>query len=119
MYDIKWIRENAEAFDRGRKRRGLPELAAHLISQDYQRRDAIQRLQLLQEQRNALSNEVGQALANKDNAKADSLKAAVTRLKAEIAGRFPECHCICCGGSRTGFCGGPLRCGHPKDLRAK
>jgi seryl-tRNA synthetase len=86
MYDIKWIRENADVFDRGRTRRGLPELAAYLINQDYQRRDVIQRLQLLQEQRNARSKEVGQALANKDFATADSLKAAVTRLKAEIAG---------------------------------
>jgi seryl-tRNA synthetase len=86
MYDIKWIRENAELFDRGRKRRGLPELAGYLINQDYQRRDVIQKLQLLQEQRNALSKEVGQALANKDFATSDSLKAAVTRLKAEIAG---------------------------------
>ena len=29
MYDIKWIRDNAELFDKGRKRRGLEPLAAN------------------------------------------------------------------------------------------
>ena len=34
MYDIKWIRENAEIFDRGRKRRGLEPLAETLLALD-------------------------------------------------------------------------------------
>jgi seryl-tRNA synthetase len=86
MYDIKWIRENAGVFDKGRQRRGLEPLADYLIHQDNARRQVIQKLQSLQEQRNAFSKEVGEAMSKGDFAKADSLKAAVTRLKSEIAG---------------------------------
>ncbi|WP_332684572.1 hypothetical protein, partial [Bosea sp. (in: a-proteobacteria)] len=41
MYDIKWIRENAEAFDRGLKRRGLEPLSSSLLGLDDTRRAAI------------------------------------------------------------------------------
>ena len=41
MYDIKWIRENAEVFDCGRKRRGLDPLAGKLLALDDARRAAI------------------------------------------------------------------------------
>ncbi len=34
MYDIKWIRENAEVFDRGLKRRGLKPQAEWLLALD-------------------------------------------------------------------------------------
>ena len=34
MYDIKWIRENPEAFDNGLKRRGLEPLSAKLLALD-------------------------------------------------------------------------------------
>jgi hypothetical protein len=38
MYDIKWIRENPEAFDRGLRRRGLQGQSARVISIDERRR---------------------------------------------------------------------------------
>jgi seryl-tRNA synthetase len=38
VFDIKWIRENAEAFDKGLKRRGLEPLSASLIALDGERR---------------------------------------------------------------------------------
>ncbi len=41
MYDIKWIRENPEPFDAGRRRRGLEPLSAQLIALDDARRAAI------------------------------------------------------------------------------
>ena len=41
MYDIKWIRDNAEAFDKSRARRGLDPLAKTLLDLDDSRRAAI------------------------------------------------------------------------------
>ena len=45
MYDIKWIRENRDIFDAGRKRRGLEPLAEQLLILDDARRAAIAELQ--------------------------------------------------------------------------
>lgn len=81
MYDIKWIRENAEAFDTGLKRRGLKALSASLLALDETRRSAIAKAQSSQERRNALSKEIGKAMGAKDVALADSLKAEVASLK--------------------------------------
>ncbi len=84
MYDIKWIRENAEAFDEGLRRRGLKPLAATLLALDDQRRAAIAKLQAAQERRNAASKEIGAAMAKKDLARAEVLKAEVAELKASL-----------------------------------
>ncbi len=81
MYDIKWIRENAEAFDTGLKRRGLEPLSSSLLALDDTRRSAIAKAQSSQERRNALSKEIGKAMGAKDVALADSLKAEVASLK--------------------------------------
>ena len=42
MHDIRFIRENPEAFDRGLARRGLEPQAGRLIALDEKRRIAIQ-----------------------------------------------------------------------------
>ena len=81
MYDIKWIRENAEIFDRGRARRGLESLSAQLFAFDDSRRAAISELQRAQERRNAASKEIGAAMKAGDNARAEALKAEVARIK--------------------------------------
>lgn len=81
MYDIKWIRENAEAFDTGLKRRGAEPLSASLLALDDTRRSAIAKAQSSQERRNALSKEIGKAMGAKDAALADTLKAEVAALK--------------------------------------
>ncbi len=86
MFDIKWIRDNAVAFDEGRKKRGLEPLSAHLLSLDDTRRAAIAQNQAVQERRNAASKEIGQAMAKKDMARADELKAEVAALKDKTAG---------------------------------
>ena len=85
MYDIKWIRDNAEAFDAGRRRRGLEPLSAHLLGLDDIRRAAIGKAQAAQERRNAASKEIGQAMKDKDSAKAEALKAEVAELKTKMA----------------------------------
>ncbi len=81
MYDIKWIRENATAFDTGLKRRGLAPLSASLLALDDARRAAIAKAQASQERRNALSKEIGKAMGAKDAALAEQLKAEVASLK--------------------------------------
>jgi seryl-tRNA synthetase len=82
MYDIKWIRENAAAFDKGLERRGFKDTASReLFDLDDRRRAAIARAQATQERRNALSKEIGKAMGAKDASLADSLKAEVASLK--------------------------------------
>ena len=81
MYDIKWIRDNSEAFDKGRQRRGLEPLSARLLALDDARRAAIAQLQIAQERRNAASKEIGAAMKAGDSAKAEALKAEVAQIK--------------------------------------
>jgi seryl-tRNA synthetase len=81
MYDIKWIRENRDIFDAGRKRRGLEPLAEQLFIFDDTRRAAIAELQKAQERRNAASKEIGVAMKAGDAARAETLKAEVATIK--------------------------------------
>ncbi len=92
MFDIKWIRANTEAFDRALSRRkGITTRSTDLLAIDDRRRDIIVRLNEAQEKRNALSKQVGQAKAQKDEAKAAELMAEVARLKDTIpAGEAEE-----------------------------
>jgi seryl-tRNA synthetase len=83
MYDIKWIRDNAELFDRGRSRRGLEPMSAQLLAFDDARRAAIAQLQSAQERRNAASKEIGAAMKAGEAEKAEALKAEVARIKED------------------------------------
>ncbi|WP_159727481.1 serine--tRNA ligase [Methylosinus sp. Ce-a6] len=86
MYDIKWIRDNADLFDEGRRRRNLEPKAQELLALDDERRTAIAALQAAQERRNAASKEIGLAMRDKDAARAEALKAEVAKLKED----FPQ-----------------------------
>ncbi|HEX9702320.1 MAG TPA: serine--tRNA ligase [Rhodospirillales bacterium] len=79
MFDIKWIRDNPEAFDQGMARRGLGPQAAPLIALDAARRQAQTRAQEIQAERNRLSKEIGAAKAKGGDA-ADMM-AAVAKSK--------------------------------------
>src|SRR5438445_6655201 len=81
MHDIRWIRDNPEAFDRGLARRSLPAQANELIALDEKRRAAIQKAEAAQARRNAASREIGAAKKNKDEAAAQALMAEVAALK--------------------------------------
>jgi seryl-tRNA synthetase len=81
MYDIRWIRENLETFDEGRRRKGLEPLGASLLALDDERRAAIAKSQGAQERRNAASKEIGAAMKAGDKDKAEALKAEVAALK--------------------------------------
>ena len=84
MHDIKWIRDNPDAFDRGLARRGLPGEAKRLIAIDERRRGAIQKAEAALARRNAASREIGAAKKSNEEAAAQALLAEVARLKAEI-----------------------------------
>jgi seryl-tRNA synthetase len=84
MYDIKWIRDNPDAFDRGLQRRGFQPFAAQLLALDETRRALITRLEQAQARRNAASKEIGQAKAKKDEATAQQLMAEMGELKTAI-----------------------------------
>ncbi|QPC87565.1 serine--tRNA ligase [Mesorhizobium sp. NBSH29] len=89
MLDIKWIRENPEAFAEALKKR--PSYAAsaqstldELLAKDEARRSHLVKLQEAQERRNALSKEIGKAMGAKNSALAEKLKAEVAELKGFI-----------------------------------
>ncbi len=84
MFDIRWIRENADAFDAGLALRGAEPHAARLIELDESRRLHLQKLQDAQSRRNSASKEIGQAMGAGDKDKAEALKAEVGDLKAII-----------------------------------
>jgi seryl-tRNA synthetase len=90
MYDIKWIRENAVLFDEGLRKRGQEPLSQSLLSLDDERRRLVSAAQTLQEARNAASKAIGQAMAAKDMARADALKAEVAGAKDRIAAAEAE-----------------------------
>jgi seryl-tRNA synthetase len=83
MFDVKWIRENAAEFDRGRERRGLAPLAARVMELDAKRRAAKTRWEEKQSRRNELSRVIGQAKAKGEDAA--SAMAEVARIKDELA----------------------------------
>jgi seryl-tRNA synthetase len=84
MFDIKWIRDNPEEFDRGLESRGLAPMAARLIELDEARRQHLTKLQDAQSRRNAASKEIGKAKAAKDEETASKLMAEVGELKEFI-----------------------------------
>jgi seryl-tRNA synthetase len=57
---MKWIRDNADAFDEGLRRRGAAPLSQRLIELDRVRRDALVEAQEIQSRRNAMAKEIGQ-----------------------------------------------------------
>jgi seryl-tRNA synthetase len=84
VFDIRWIRDHAEAFDEGLKRRGLLPMSSDILAIDEQRRARITALQEAQAQRNAISKQVGKAKASNDAARAERLMSEVADLKTLI-----------------------------------
>src|ERR1700722_20179292 len=84
MHDIKFIRDNPDAFDSALKRRGLAPEARRLIELDETRRAKILELETAQARRNAASKEIGEAKKNKDEEKAKGLLSEVAALKESM-----------------------------------
>ncbi|MGA0543907.1 serine--tRNA ligase [Brevundimonas sp. VNH65] len=89
MHDIKAIRENPAAYVAGWSSRGVEgaqELVDQLLTLDGELRAAQTAGQEALAKRNAASKLIGAAMAKKDMAEADRLKAEVETLKGDIAG---------------------------------
>ena len=84
MYDIKWIRDHPEAFDRGLTRRALQPLSSALLALDEKRRAAITKYELAQARRNSASKEIGESKKKNDEAAAQKLMAEVNELKTTL-----------------------------------
>ena len=85
MLDINWIRANADAADRAlAHRKNVPFSASALLALDDTRKAVIARIETLQARRNALSKDIGQAKAQKDEAKAQALMDEVAQLKDAV-----------------------------------
>ena len=85
MHDLKALRADLDAFAAGLARRGISDAADALLAADAERRAAETKTQEALARRNAASKEIGAAMAAKDGAKAETLKAEVAGLKDEIA----------------------------------
>lgn len=84
MHDIRLIRENPAAFDAALARRGLDPASAAILEIDARSRSIKTELQTGQSRRNEASKAIGQAMASKDAATADTLKAEVAALKERM-----------------------------------
>jgi len=84
MHDIRFIRENPEAFDAALGRRGLAPQAASLVALDERRRTLLTQLQADQARRNEASKAVGAAKAARDETAARALMAEVAAIKERL-----------------------------------
>jgi len=79
MHDLRFIRENPDAFDDGLRRRGLPPIAAQILDLDAKRRAAQTSMQEMQQRRNEASKQIG--AVKKSGGDASELVAEVQSLK--------------------------------------
>ena len=90
MHDIRFIREQPDAFDSGLKQRGMAPLAAQALEIDKRRREAVTRAQELQTRRNELSKQIGQKKSKGEDASAEMAEVARSKdeqAEAEAAGK--------------------------------
>jgi seryl-tRNA synthetase len=82
LFDLKWLRENADAFDASLGRRNAPPAAADLLALDAERRRIETELQEFQSGRNRLSKAFGQARAKGEPS--DHFQADLADLKDKV-----------------------------------
>jgi seryl-tRNA synthetase len=85
MHDIKALRDDPGAYDRGWASRGLPAQTPELLELDRRLRIAQTALQAAQSRRNDVSKLIGMAKSRRDEGAAGELMAEVELLKTEIA----------------------------------
>ncbi|GAA4647552.1 serine--tRNA ligase [Pontixanthobacter gangjinensis] len=81
MHDIRFIRDNPEAFDGALARRGIEPVSAALLDLDERKRAVATKMQITQSRRNEASKLIGQAMGKGDKEAAEVLKAEVAELK--------------------------------------
>ncbi|WP_375204144.1 serine--tRNA ligase [Hyphococcus sp.] len=84
MFDIRYIRENPDAFDAGLARRGLSPRAGEILALDEEARKFTHALNEMQEKRNAASKQIGQAKAKGDEAEFNRLREEVESIKNQM-----------------------------------
>ncbi|MBL4645668.1 MAG: serine--tRNA ligase [Rhizobiales bacterium] len=84
MHDIRWIRDNPDAFDAAMEARYADFRAVELIKLDDERRHHVTKLQEAQGRRNAASKAIGKAKASGDEDAAQAAIAEVSEVKAFI-----------------------------------
>ena len=82
MHDIRFIRDNPDAFDAALARRRLPPMAGEINQTDANRRALQARIQDMQSRRNQVSKNIGELKAKGSDA--DSLIAEVNDIKAQL-----------------------------------
>ena len=90
MLDVKWIRDNQEAFLKGLTDRGFESpngTLNHILKLDEERRETIQTLEEAQASANSASKAIGKAKQAKDEAEAQRLLDEVAGLKTIIQDR--------------------------------
>ena len=83
MHDIRFIRDDAERFDKAMARRGLEKQSAAILDIDQKRRQIMTTLQDLQQKRNETSRQIGEI--KKQGGDADAIMAEVAAIKTEMA----------------------------------
>ena len=82
MFDLAWIREHPDAFDRGLARRGLAPQTNAVLDLDRKHRAAQTALQERQERRNAVSKQIG--VGKRQGADTGQLEDEVAAIKADM-----------------------------------
>jgi len=95
MHDIRKIREDADAFDAGLKRRGVDPVSADLVALDSDRRVLETRAQDIQAERNAAAKQIGMRKAKGEDAadlieKVSKSKAAQAEAETEAKAKTDE-----------------------------
>ncbi len=88
MHDLRFIREQPDAFDRGLARRGMEPMAQRILDLDRRRRQAQTAFQDMQQRRNEASREIGGRKQRGEDA--DALVTEVQALKERIAAAESE-----------------------------
>lgn len=83
MHDIRSIRDDAAAFDKGLARRGVAPSSEAILAKDAEWRSVTTELQTAQQRRNEASKQIG--IAKRNGEDADALMAEVAALKDRMA----------------------------------
>jgi seryl-tRNA synthetase len=102
MFDLKSIREQPEAFDRGLARRGLPAQSPEVLRLDKAWREIQTEAERVQAERNRLSKEIGSAKAKGQDVTAILSEVAASKdrqatLEAEAAERYRAVEAVLAG----------------------
>jgi seryl-tRNA synthetase len=79
MLDIKWIRENPQAFDAAMARRGAAAKSSDVLDLDAKHRGIVTELQSLQSRRNEVSKQIGQVKSKGGDASAQMAEVAAIK----------------------------------------